>query len=266
MLAMIILWLFVLGLIFGSFINALVWRVRNKKDWVKERSVCVHCKHELQARYLIPVISWLWLKGKCAYCKKTISWHYPVIELATGLVFALSYIAWQRDFSSLVHILLFVLWLKIAVLLIALLLYDLKWMLLPDRFVASVTVLTLVYVAVLAVNASSGRTALQALGGGLGLFSLFWAIFQVSKGRWIGGGDVKLAFSLGLLAGSALNAMLLLFLASILGTVVALPLLIMHKAKAQTKLPFGPFLIAATFIVFFWGDQLIAWYSGLLYI
>ena len=98
---MIIAGLFILGLIFGSFINALVWRIKNKKDWVKDRSICINCKHELQARYLVPVFSWLWLKGKCAYCKKPISWHYPAIEVFTGIVFAVSYAAWQDGFSFL---------------------------------------------------------------------------------------------------------------------------------------------------------------------
>lgn len=265
MLLMITVWLFVLGLIFGSFINALVWRVKNNKDWVKERSICVHCKHELQARYLIPVISWLWLRGKCAYCKKPISWHYPAIELFTGFVFALSYLVWESDFT-LAGIILFILWLKITVLLIALLLYDLKWMLLPNKFVAPVTFLSALYVIVNAASQGSVGVAVDGVGGGLLLFGLFYGIFQVSGGKWIGGGDVKLALSLGLLAGSVVNAMLLLFVASILGTLVALPMLITHKAKAQTKLPFGPFLILATMIIFFWGNQIIDWYTSLLYI
>ncbi len=254
----------IFGLILGSFINALVWRIKNKKDWVKERSVCVYCNHELQARYLVPVLSWLWLKGKCAYCKKPISWHYPAIELFTALVFMVSYLAWQEDFS-IINLVLFVLWLKIAVLLVALLLYDLKWMLLPNKLVLPLTVLSFIFVVIRTVNAGDWNILVSSVAGALVLSGVFWGLFEVSKGKWIGGGDVKIAVSLGLLAGSPLDAFLVLFAASVLGTLVALPLMLSKKAKANTKLPFGPFLIIATFLVFFWGGQLTDWYSSLLY-
>lgn len=259
-----ILIIFILGLIFGSFINALVWRIKNKKDWVKERSVCVHCNHELQARYLVPVFSWLWLKGKCAYCKKPISWHYPVVELFTGVTFAISYVAWEHGFT-LINLILFIIWLKITILLIALLIYDLKWMLLPNKLVLPLTVLSAIFVIIRAVNLADFMVIINALMGAVVLFGIFWGLFQVSKGKWIGGGDVKMAVSLGLVVGTPAKAFLVLFTASLLGTLVALPLLVSKKAKAKTKLPFGPFLIVATFIVFFWGQTFIDWYSSLLY-
>ena len=257
---MIIGLVFIIGLIFGSFINAFVWRIHKNKNWVSDRSICPQCKHVLQAKYLIPVASWLWLRGKCAYCKKSISWQYPVVELLTGLIFAVSYLLWPASFD-IYQIILFILWLKIIVLLISLMVYDIKWMLLPDKLVVPLTVLSLLFVLLLNVNPVDLAGILFALFGGAILFGIFYALFQLSKGAWIGGGDVKIAFALGLLAGTPINVILLLFMASVIGTITALPTLISKKNALKMKIPFGPFLIVATVIVFFWGNNIINWYT-----
>jgi prepilin signal peptidase PulO-like enzyme (type II secretory pathway) len=96
------------------------------------------------------------------------------------------------------------------------------------------------------------------------LSGLFYLLFQLSKGTWIGGGDVKLAIALGLIAGDPLRAMLILFMASLVGTLAALPTLIKNKNKRGIKLPFGPLLIAGTIIVQLFGADMIAWYTSLL--
>ncbi len=92
--------LFVCGLVLGSFVNALVWRIREKRTWVNDRSECVHCHHKLAPLDLIPVVSWLFLRGVCRYCKKPISIQYPLVELATGALFVLSYLLWDYGFDS----------------------------------------------------------------------------------------------------------------------------------------------------------------------
>ncbi len=252
--------LFILGLIFGSFINALVWRIKNKKDWVNQRSICPHCKHVLAPKDLIPVISWLFLKGRCRYCKKAISLQYPLVELLTALLFVVSYVFWPHSFS-LVGITLFVSWLGTLVLLIALFVYDLKWMLLPNTLVASVTVTAGLTVMLRGLHASDPIKILWAVLAGLLLTGLFWGLFEVSKGKWIGGGDVKIAFALGLLAGNPLNALTLLFVASFIGTVIIVPLLATMRLKAGSVIPFGPLLIGAAVIMFLFGPRLISWYS-----
>ena len=98
---MIVLILFVFGLIFGSFVNAYVWRFKKRKNWVSERSICPNCKHVLRAKDLVPVLSWLSLRGKCRYCKKPISAQYPAVELFTALLFALSYAFWPYSLTLL---------------------------------------------------------------------------------------------------------------------------------------------------------------------
>lgn len=250
-----------LGLIFGSFINALVWRIHTKRKWVNERSMCPHCKHILAAKDLVPVFSWLTLRGKCRYCKKPIE-DTPIVEIATALLFAGSYLAWPFGFE-IGGAVLFASWLVCLVVLIALAVYDIRWMLLPNKMVATITVLASINVLILAVGHlhAPATVILEAVLAATIIAGLFWVLFQVSKGKWIGGGDVKLAVALGLLAGTPIKAFLLIFIASVLGTIVSLPLLASKRLKVQAKIPFGPFLIAATIIVYLFGSAMIEWYK-----
>ena len=273
----------IVGLALGSFINALVWRLHEqgkarpqgkakskpKSDDLsitKGRSMCIHCHHTLAWYDLIPVISWLTLRGRCRYCSKPIGWQYPVVELATAILFALSYKAWDRPLDG-ANLITLIVWLGILVGLLALFVYDLRWMMLPNRIIKPLASLALLYALVTIINADSPLHALiQVLLAVLVLGGLFWALFQISGGNWIGGGDVKLGFVLGLLAATPVQAVLLLFLASVLGTLVAIPLMVAHKAKTTTRLPFGPFLITACVVVVLYGQQIITWYNHLFLI
>lgn len=252
---------FLVGLIFGSFICAAIGRMHDKKNWVSDRSRCAHCNHILEAKDLIPVISWLTLKGKCRYCKKTIGYQEPLVEVFTGSLFALSYGLWQNPTISIYGWLELALWLVVVVMLVGLFIYDVKWMLLPNKLVAVTTAFVALLVIVLVFSSDRPGTFLLSalLGAGL-LFGIFYGLFAISKGKWIGGGDVKLAPALGLLAGSPSKALLLLFIASVLGTLVSLPLLLSKKLRANAQIPFGPFLIAATIIVYLFGASIIDWY------
>jgi len=276
---MIIVLLAVFGLIFGSFVNALVWRLheqdelsgkKGKKNTerlkslsiTQGRSMCPHCSHELAAKDLVPVASWLWLRGKCRYCSAPISWQYPVVELLTGVLFVLSYWSWPLGFHQ-TGLFQFVLWLVFLVGFMALAVYDLRWFLLPDRIVVPLSVLAAAQVIVTAVWLKSFTALWQPLAGASIIFGLFWLLFQVSKGAWIGGGDVKLAVALGLLAGTPLRAFLVIFFASLAGTVVSLPLLARGKQGMQLHIPFGPYLLFATGVVVLYGTPIVNWYQSL---
>ncbi len=253
--------LFVLGLTFGSFVNALVWRLHTKRNWVSERSVCPHCKHILSAADLVPVLSWLSLRGKCRYCKRSISLQYPAVELLTGILFVISYIYWPYQWG--VHsAVAFIAWLFSSVILVALFVYDVKWMMLPNKLVGAVTLSSAVVVL---STVESLRALIWSITGGVVIFGLFWSIFQISHGKWIGGGDVKLGFALGLLAGTPLKAILLIFIASLLGTIISLPLVSSKKMKSTAKISFGPFLITAAVVVFLFGTQIINWYVNTIF-
>ncbi len=223
--------------------------------------MCVHCKHKLAAKDLIPVLSWLELRGKCRYCHKSISWQYPLVELITPVLFVASYLYFPYQLPTPNCQLLFGLWLIATVIFVALTVYDLRWMLLPNKLVYPLIVIAALSVALRLVDGAASTVLVGALAGVVCLAGLFYLLFQVSGGRWIGGGDVKLAIALGLFVGGPLNAVLVLFLASLGGSLVALPLLIRGKAGRTTKLPFGPFLIAATYIVYLCGESITTWYE-----
>jgi len=277
---MIIAALAVLGVIFGSFVNAAVWRLheqsklagkrgeavatrRKELSIAKGRSMCPHCSHTLAAKDLVPILSWLSLGGKCRYCHKPISWQYPLIEVITGVLFALSYATWPYEFHG-VGLFQFALWLLFLVAFVALAVYDLRWFLLPDKIVYPLTMLAVLQVTVTAVWFHSFSVVWQPVLGGVIIFGLFWLLFQVSKGAWIGGGDVKLAFALGLLAATPLKAGLVIFFASLLGTIVSLPALAKGKSGFSRHIPFGPYLLAATVIVVLYGEGIVNWYQNLL--
>ena len=149
--------LVLLGLCFGSFVNALVWRIKSKKDWVKARSVCVNCKHQLSVLDLVPVLSWIFLRAKCRYCKKPISIQYPLVELLTAGLFIASYHWWpyviSTDISSWLP---FAVWLVCVVGLVAMAVYDLRWMIIPDKIVVPLIALATTLAAVEAIFLGGG--------------------------------------------------------------------------------------------------------------
>lgn len=288
---MIIAFLVVFGLILGSFVNALVFRLHmqekqgnkhiaksrkgkhgpqasslNPDDLsiVKGRSMCVHCGHELAWYDLVPVFSWLSLGGKCRYCKKPISAQYPVVEFTTAALFVLSYIFWPYQLLTINHQILFAGWLVILTGFVVLIVYDLRWMLLPDRIVYPLTILALSLAGLDVVTGGGGELLLQTLLSVAIAGGIFYLIFQISGGRWIGGGDVKLGLLIGLVLRDPLLAFLMLLVASSMGTLVVLPGLLLGKITPKTHIPFGPFLVAATILVFLLGPTVIDWYRDTL--
>ncbi len=283
---MVILTLLILGLCLGSFVNALVWRLHKQMELeearpvkkavaktskkltsedlsiTKGRSMCSHCHHPLAAKDLLPLVSYLWLRGKCRYCHRPIL-DTPAAELLTPLLFVVSYLSWPYGFEGR-GLFLIVLWLIFLVGFVALAIYDFKWQLLPDRIVFPLIGIGVVQVLVVATVFDGGLQSLlgAALGAAIGS-GIFYILFMVSGGAWIGFGDVKLGIVLGLLAGSASGAFLTIFLASLIGTLVAVPLLASGRATRTSHLPFGPFLLAGSIIVVLYGGRMLAWYQGL---
>lgn len=274
---MIIAIFIVLGLALGSFVNALVWRVHEQAEELdkkkpnkqyltelsinKGRSMCPNCKHTLAAKDLLPVLSWLSARGRCRYCKKPISWQYPVVEVVTALLFIASYIWWPELLHG-AQTVVFGLWLLIVTGLMALLVYDARWYLLPNRILYPTGLIAAVMAAVEVATAdSSGRVAIDMIlavlvGGGI-----FYLLYQVSKGRWIGGGDVKLGWVLGLIAGTPALSMMIIFIASFSGVLVSLPLLQIKRLKKESTIPFGPFLIIGAIVVQLFGQSILKWYQ-----
>ncbi len=267
-----ILILLILGLCLGSFINAFVFRLheKNNKKYSKVnlsilngRSICPNCKHELGPPDLIPLFSWLFLKGKCRYCFAPISAQYPLVELITAILFLLSYVYWPYSFET-SGVVLLCFWYVLLTGLISLALYDFKWLLLPNKLVLWMTIIW--SLGLLIVNLVLNRYYMHiiiCLVSGLIIFGFFYLIFIISQGKWIGGGDVKIGFLLGLIVATPINSLLVIFLASLLGTFYSLPSIVNKKRKINSHIPFGPFLILATILVFLFGARLLSWYSSI---
>lgn len=260
---MTIVVLFFLGLILGSFVNALVWRLHEKKDWVNDRSECDHCHHKLGVFDLIPVVSWMLLRGKCRYCSKPIH-DSPIIELVLPLLFISSYLFWPQPLQG-EGLVLFVFWLVLLVGFAVLAVYDIRWFLLPNKVIFPLIVLVLVQLTLQTLLFDGSlREVFGSILGVLIISGTFFALFLLSKGTWIGFGDVKLGIVLGILAGGPLPAILLLFVASLLGMIVSLPLLVAGRASRKSHLPFGPFLLLAMVVVQLFGTDIIDWYKNLV--
>ncbi len=258
---------FVSGLLVGSFLNAVIHRLHTGQSILEKSSRCPKCGHELRPLDLIPVISFFVLGKRCRYCKKPISWQYPAVELATGLAFVLIYAMsvipakagiqfWipgssprMTDSVELIFQLVFVSFL------IIIFVYDLKHYLILDRIVFPAAALAAAY------QIWQGNLA-NALIGAAVLTGFFALMYFLSKGRWIGFGDVKLGIFLGLLVPWP-QTLVLFFLAYLIGAVVGLALIAYGSKSLQSRLPFGTFLTLAAFLAMLWGQELIHWYFEL---
>jgi leader peptidase (prepilin peptidase)/N-methyltransferase len=244
---------FLFGLAIGSFLNCIIYRLQAEKNFLRGRSFCPHCKHILSWQDLIPLLSFVILKGKCRYCGKKISCQYPLVELATGILFVLI-VDNQLSSITLQNLLSTFYFLLIICFLIIIFVYDLKHYIIPDKIIYPAIITALVYnlldTKYLVVN-----TAPAALGAG----AFFLTIVLVSKGKWMGLGDVKLAFLMGLFLGFP-NILTALFVSFLMGAIVGLGLIMAGKKTLRSEVPFAPFLVGGTFLTIFWGRELINWY------
>jgi prepilin signal peptidase PulO-like enzyme (type II secretory pathway) len=190
-----------------------------------------------------------------------IPWHYPAIEIATGVLFALLYLSFTWGFTDnlgLEGVFLLGRNLLFTSFLIILFVYDLRYMLILDRFTIPAMIIALL------LNFFLGYVSPELmLLGALILGGFFWLQFVLSKGKWVGGGDIRLGVVMGLMLG-LWQGLVALFLAYIIGAVVGVVLLLSKKATRKTQLPFGVFLTLATFIMLFAGDVILDWYIALL--
>ncbi len=268
-----------LGLVFGSFVNAWVWRLsqtldtdgntkklptKKKKELsiLTGRSMCPSCKHVLAAKDLVPVFSWAFLKGKCRYCTAKINPQYPAVELLTAVLFIISGVAW--NFNNTLDYVSFACWLGVLTGFVALAIYDIKYMLLPDKILMVIFPLAVIIAVIGVINSNSSLTytILQLLLAVFVACGLFYILYVLSAGAWIGGGDVKLGVVLGFVLSTALMSVLMLFIASILGVIASI--IINRGFQKKAKIPFGPFLIVGTYITVLYGGGILDWYINLL--
>ncbi|MCD6550223.1 prepilin peptidase [bacterium] len=256
---MFYLFIFLLGLAVGSFLNCVIYRLNREESLLKGRSFCPYCRHKLAWFDLIPVLSFLILRGKCRYCHKKISLQYPLVELATAFLFLLSvaHFGLSFDLFSLLNISFIFLSLSFLVIIFA---YDLKHFIIPDKIIYPAIVSAFLYQVFLATRLSSNiesvDSILRAVFAGFCAGGFFLFIYLLSQGKWMGFGDVKLAVFLGFLV-SWPNILVALFFAFLIGAIIGIILILFRKRSLKSEVPFAPFLVAGTLIALFLGTKLI---------
>lgn len=244
---------FIFGLIIGSFLNCLIWRL-HKEESMWGRSYCPKCKKQIAWRDNVPVFSYLFLLGKCRHCKKKISWQYPVVEFVTGVLFVIAFLI---NFETMEYLKIIRDLLIISVMII-IFVYDLRWYMILD--IVTLPAIIIFFI----INLFLGFPWLGMLVAGFVGGGFFLAQFIVSKGRWIGGGDIRL----GLLMGVALGRLDLLILALMLsyfsGSIIGVFLILFKKRKWSSEVPFGVFLSISTLVALFWGDIIVNWYLNMI--
>lgn len=287
--------LFMFGAALGSFAGAQVWRLRARqlkqdKDageavdrteyrtlkplmgakGLSDRSIDFTTGKKLKWYDMIPVLSWIILRGKSRYSGKPIGMMEFLLEVFGGAIFVASYALWPFELVSAVSIAAFVIWLAILVCLMILFAYDQKWFLLPD----SVTIVAVILAGVFAVlQLSQVANIWESLFSLLGAFALlpglYLALFLFSRwrfgeeGTWVGFGDIKLGVVLALIVLTWQQGFIALFAANLIGSILVIGAMVAGKVHMKDRVPFGPLLIAGAIISFFFGADISAWFSGL---
>jgi len=251
-----------LGLNIGSFLNVVILRLHTKKI-SRGRSKCMHCAHELLAHDLVPVLSFLFLRGRCRYCRVKMSSQYIVVELVTTIMFLLVYMRLIGDVSllNLTNILMFAYYAFVFSLLIVMSVYDMRHMVLPWGLMR--IFLVTVFLGSFAIAyITTGITFTNVISGFLIAFP-FWVLWYFTKGRAMGFGDIELMCGFGFMLGiaSGIAAVMMAFWAGAI--FVFLKMLISRKVlHGKVQIPFGPFLVFGAFIAFIFDITYSAFISG----
>ena len=269
----------ILGLLIGSFLNVVIHRlpIMLERSWQAEyadyfgntepgppvepynlmvpRSACPHCGHAITALENIPIISWLWLRGRCRSCQAPISARYPLVELLTGL--ASLTIAWFFPVSAATFAALLLTWFLIAMTFI-----DLDKMLLPDQLTLPLLWLGLL-LNIGGMFTSLSDAVIGAAAGYLILWSVYWGFKLLTGKEGMGYGDFKLLAAFGAWFGWQYLP-LILIISSLVGAVFGITMIALRRHQQANPMPFGPYLCMAGWIALLWGKNILAWYWSLM--
>lgn len=257
-----LVWVFFLiaGFIVGSFLGMLTYRHPRGLS-LSGRSKCVMCHKTIAWYYNIPLFSYLFLRGRCRYCKKSISLRYPLLEFLSGLLFVLTYYLWYTGLGEVgrwtgflgIYVLLFLLILVLLFLVLGII--DFEFQILPDLYVVLLSLSVWIWIFFVPLDFSNHLLS------GLVSAGFFLFLFLVTRGRGMGFGDVKLAFPLGSLLGLPLTIVFIMT-AFILGALVGTVMLLTKRARLGREIAFGPYLLIGAYVAMFFGDWIIQWYLG----
>lgn len=246
------------GLIIGSFLNVVIWRVPRGESLVTPASHCPSCDSGIAPYDNVPVLSWLVLRGRCRHCGSRISFRYPLVELLTAALFA-AVGARFADSWALPGFLLF------AGALVAISLIDLDHKIIPNRIVYPVGFAAVPLLALAAALGHDWPAFLRALGGGACAFACFYAVYVLAPRGGFGFGDVRLAFVLGMFLGWLGWSYIFagLFVGFAYGAVIGVGLIAVGLRGRRDPIPFGPFLAAGAMTIVLWGAPVLDWYRSL---
>ncbi|OGG02706.1 hypothetical protein A2W14_07370 [Candidatus Gottesmanbacteria bacterium RBG_16_37_8] len=251
--------IFIFGLIVGSFLNVLIDRLPNGEDIVFRPSHCDNCRKQLKFFDLFPLFSFLLLKGKCRYCHKKIARQNPLVEIVTASVFVFIFSQIAVLEISLNNLIYLFYQLLVAGSLIVIFIIDLKERIIPDSLVFFLTAMTLIYRLVFLPQDLS-----VAILAAFGMSAIFLFLVLITRGRGMGLGDVKYAFFMGLFLGWP-KILVAFYLAFLTGAIVSLILVMMGRKSIKSTVPFGPFLVVATFLSFYFGEVITVYFHKLLF-
>lgn len=237
---------FILGCIIGSFANVCIHRLPWQHSLVLPSSHCPNCQQGLRPWHNIPILSYVLLHGRCAYCQTTISWRYPFVEFLGGLL----YIALYEHFGLSIQGLIFTL---LATSLLIVSFIDLAYRIIPDVITLPGIIAGLL-ASTLITSVGLGSAVFGVVIGG----GLFLLIAIVSRGG-MGGGDIKLTAMIGAFLGWQ-GVFVTIFLAALSGAISGLFLIVVKKKGRKDALPFGPFLALGALLALFWGHEIVHWY------
>lgn len=244
------------GLLIGSFLNVVIWRVPRGESIVRPPSHCPGCDAELAPYDNIPVVSWLVLRGRCRHCGTPISVRYPLVELASAGLWVAMALRFGATWELPAYLVL-------VSALLALSLIDLDTFLLPNRIVYPLSVALVVLFGLAALLDDAGGDFFRAVLGGASAFAFFLIVHLIAP-RGMGFGDVKLSFSLGVALGWLSWGVVFvgLFLGFLLGAIIGVLLIATNVKSRRDHVPFGPFLAAGTVLAILFGQALLDLYLG----
>ena len=243
------------GLIFGSFASVIIHRLHTQEKGIfVGRSKCPYCAKHLGPLDLIPVLSYVINKAKCRFCKEPIAFRYPLLELSMGGLFLLtSYLVGTQDPLNLIF------YLVITFVFVLLTFYDFLFKEVPDEISLPALLISILYMLI-----AGHLSWFSLLLGVMVPVFFFGALYFGSKGRWIGGGDLRIGALMGSLVGWP-YILLSLFLGYLTGAIYSLIGLAIGKFTRRSQIPFVPFLLLGTYLSMFWGEQMIDWYVSWVY-
>lgn len=241
--------IFIFGIVVGSFVNVLIYRLPKNENIVVVNSHCMSCGHKLGWYDLVPLFSWIFLRGKCRYCKEKISIQYPLVEAINGFGYVLIFLVCGLNLSSILYAICFSMLVAISVI---------DWRTYEIPLGLNITILALGVIQCVL----DYRNWHIYLIGMVSVSGFLLLLFLLTGGRGIGGGDIKLMFAAGLLIGWQ-KIILALILGCIIGSIIHL--ILMKVSKKGRMLAFGPYLSAGILLAILFGEQIIDWYLGILF-